>query len=110
MQGTCECIIWRVQTLQVNGGTCNTSKENVRAQAPCKFPLRHDCICSHTACTQTMMCMPVFIAGSVQPRHSVIKSHVYLKCPFQISQFFSVTRMYVHVRWDVREALAILSD
>ena len=27
------------------------------------------------------------------------------KCPLQISRLFSVTRMYVHIQWDVREAL-----
>ena len=32
-----------------------------------------------------------------------------LKCPLQISRVFSVTRTYVHIRWDVREALSILS-
>ena len=49
--------------------------------------------------------MPVFIAGSVRPSYSVIKSQVYLEDPLQISRFLSVTRTYVHVRWDVREAL-----
>ena len=54
------------------------------------------------------MCMPIVIARSVQPRHSVIKLQVYFKCPLQISHFFSVTRSYVHVRWDEGEALSTL--
>ena len=32
------------KTLDVMGSTYNTSKENVHAQAPCKFLLRHGCI------------------------------------------------------------------
>ena len=50
--------------------------------------------------------MPFSIVMSLQLQKSVIKSHVYLKCPLQIGQIFSVTRTCVHVRWDVREALA----
>ena len=49
------------------------------------------------------MCMSIFIAELVQPLNSVIKSQMYLKFALQISRFFSVTRTYVHVRWDVRE-------
>ena len=51
------------------------------------------------------MCMSIFIAGSVQPLNSVIKLSVYLKCALQIGRIFSVTRIYVHVRRDVRESL-----
>ena len=51
------------------------------------------------------MCVSIFIAGPVRPLNSVIKLQVYLKCALQISRFFSVTRTYVHVRRDVREAL-----
>ena len=50
------------------------------------------------------MCMSIFIVGSVRPINSVIKSQVYLKCALQISRFFSITRTYVHIRRDVREA------
>ena len=49
--------------------------------------------------------MSIFIAGPVRPLYFVIKSQVYLKRPLQISRFFSVTRMYLHLRWDVREAI-----
>ena len=53
MQGTHECIIWHVQTLQVNGGKfCNTSKDNARAQVSYKLPLRHRCVYSHAASTR----------------------------------------------------------
>ena len=65
-----------------------------------KLPLRHGCVCRHTACTQKIMCMAIFIAGSVRPSYSVIKLQVYLEGPLQISRFFSVTRTYMHVRWD----------
>ena len=50
------------------------------------------------------ICMLMFIAESVRPLNSVIKSDGYLKCALQIRRFFSVTRTYVHVRQDVREA------
>ena len=43
--------------------TCNTGKENARGQTSLKFPLRHGCVCSHTACTQNIMCMPLFSLG-----------------------------------------------
>ena len=51
--------------------------------------------------------MSIFIAGPVRPSYLVIKSQVYLKCPLQIRRFFSITRMYVHVRWNVREAIRV---
>ena len=54
------------------------------------------------------ICMSIFIAGPVRPWDSVIKSQVCLEGPLQISRFFSVTRTYVHVRWDVREALEMV--
>ena len=50
-----------------------------------------------------------FHCRALRPLNSVIKSQVYLKCALQISQFFSVTRTYVHVRWDVREVIGLQS-
>ena len=46
--------------------------------------------------------MPIFIAGSLQPRNSVINT-----CSLNVPCKSVVTRTYVHVPWDVREALAI---
>ena len=48
--------------------------------------------------------MTIFSSGSVRPSYSVINSQVF-EGPLQLSRFFSVTRTYVHVRWDVKEAL-----
>ena len=53
-----------------------------------KLPLRYGCISSHAVRMQKVMCITIFIAGCLQPRNSVIKSHMWLKCPLQISQFF----------------------
>ena len=58
------------------GSTYNTSKENARAQASRTLPLRHGSVCSHAASTQRIIGMPIFIAGSLRPRHSAEKSHV----------------------------------
>ena len=49
----------------------------------------------------------MYITGPMRPLNSVIKSQVYLKCALQIRRFFCVTRMYMHVRWDVREAIVL---
>ena len=56
------------------------------------------------------ICMSIFIATPVRPLNSVIKSQMYLKCALQFNRFFSVTRMYVHVRRDVREAYSYMYD
>ena len=56
-------------------------------KSPClKLPLRHGCVCRHPACTQKKCA-----CRACATLYFVIKSQVYLKCPFQIRQFFSVT-------------------
>ena len=60
------------------GALATLARENTCAQASHKFPLRHGCICGHTACMERITCMPIFIA-SAQPRHSVIKLPVALE-------------------------------
>ena len=65
-----------------------------RMEVSRKFPLRYGCICGHAASTQIIMYIPIFTGGCLKPQDCVIKSQVWLKCPLQISRFFSVARMY----------------
>ena len=67
MQGTHECIIQHVQTLKVNGGDLATLTKRIHMRKSLKVPLRHICVYRNTACTQRIMYMTIFIAGSVQP-------------------------------------------
>ena len=77
------------------GITYNTSKENARVLVSPKLPLRHGCICSHTACTQRITCMPIFIARSLGPSSKNITTLQNIQnC---LTHFVSGASRYPHV-------------